>query len=191
MTVAIIPAKGFSSRIPGKNIKRFHGKPIMAYSIEAAKASGLFDSIVVSTDSEEVSEIAQLYGADVMIRGPQWCGDDIGPLDVTRHCLSLMNDVEIVCCIYATAPLMSVRDLIRGYGAVKRQGVAYAVSVGMIPFLHDAAQFFYCRTWALMERSPEFGEATVMIPIAPERDCDINTPEDWLRAERKHSALQI
>lgn len=189
MTVCIIPARGGSVRIPRKNIKMFHGKPIIAYSIETAKASGLFESIIVSTDDEEISEIAQSYGADVMIRGSKWCADDIGPLDVARHCLSLFKDVEFVCVIYATAPLLSVGDLLRGYREVKREGVAYSFSVGTDPFIHDAASFFYARSWALKERVPEFGEHTVMVAIPKERVCDINTPEDWEKAERMYAAF--
>lgn len=177
--IAIIPAKGTSTRIPNKNRKMFHGKPILAYSIETARASGLFESIIVSTDDEEISEIAQTYGADVMIRGPQWCTDDIGPLDVARHCLELMQAEEIVCVLYATAPLLSVADLVRGYNEIRRPGVAYALSVGAEPFLHDAAQYIWARSWALKERHPEFGSQTVLVPIAKERDCDINIQEDF------------
>lgn len=185
--IAIIPARGGSVRIPRKNIKMFHGKPIIAYSIETAKASGLFESVIVSTDDEEISEVAQSYGADVMIRGPQWCTDDIGPLDVARHCLSLMKPEEFVCVIYATAPLLTVADLVKGYREVKREGIAYSFSVGTDPFIHDAAQFFYARSWALKEKLPEFGEYTVMVPIPKERDCDINTPSDWEKALRMYA----
>ena len=72
MNLAIIPARGGSKRIPNKNIKEFAGKPLIAYSINAAKASGLFDKIIVSTDSEQVAEIARQYGAEVpFIRPPE------------------------------------------------------------------------------------------------------------------------
>lgn len=189
MNVAIIPAKGFSRRVPRKNVKLFHGKPMLAYSIQAAKDSRLFQSVVVSTDDEAIGEIAQQYGADVMIRGEAWGLEAIGPLDVVRHTLSLMADVHFACCIYATAPMLQVGDLVRGWRAVQRDGIAYSFSVGTTPFLHDAAQFFWARSWALRERVAEFGDNTVMIPIPPERDCDINTPEDWARCEAMYEAL--
>lgn len=189
MNVAIIPAKGFSARIPRKNIRTFHGKPILAYSIEIARQSGLFDSVVVSTDYDDVVEIAHQYGADVMKRGPAWSLETVGPLDVARHSLMLMGGVSLACVIYATAPLMSVGDLIAGYRAVQRPGISYACSVGATPFLHDAAQFFWARAWALRDRVPEFGADTVLIPVDPRRDCDINTEDDWVRAEQMYATL--
>jgi pseudaminic acid cytidylyltransferase len=187
--VAIIPAKGSSRRIPGKNLRTFHGQPILAYSIQAARASGLFSRVVVSTDDEAISEVAQTYGADVMMRGQKWCGDEVGPLDVARHTTTLMRPVEFVCVLYATAPLMSISDLILGWRAVQRPGIHYSLSVGTVPFLHDAAQFFWCRSWALQERMPEFGDSTVMIPVHPSRDCDINEPKDWDQAVIMYSML--
>lgn len=188
-TVAIIPAKGFSSRIPRKNVRLFHGKPIIAYSIDTAFNSRLFDSVLVSTDDEEIQEIAQSHGADVMRRGERWAKDDVGPLDVARHTLDLMTDVSLVCVIYATAPLMTVGSLITGHRAVTRPGAAYAFSSGSEPFLHDAAQFFWARAWALRERLPEFGDNTIMVPIPASRDCDINVESDWQRAEHMYAAL--
>lgn len=189
MTVAIIPARGGSVRIPRKNVRLFAGQPIIGYSIRAAKASGLFSRVIVSTDDHEISEIAQSVGADVMIRGERWARDDVGPLDVARHTLTLLAPCEFACVIYATAPLMAVSDLILGWRAVQRPGIHYAFSVGTVPFLHDSAQFFWCRTWALMEKTPEFGDATVLIPIPPERDCDINVESDWLKAEQMYAEL--
>lgn len=188
MNVAIIPAKGFSRRIPKKNTRLFHGEPIIAYSIKAAQQSGLFRSVIVSTDDDEIVELAMNYGADFMKRSERWSREDVGPLDVARHSLDLIADVSLVCVIYATAPLLSVGDLVRGYRTMSRPGVQYAFSSGG-PLLHDAAQFFWCRPRALRDRVPEFGDSTVMVPIAPERDCDINVEADWLRAERMYAAL--
>lgn len=188
MNIAFIAAKGHSTRIPRKNKKLFHGKPIIAYSIETAFASGLFDHVIVSTDDPEIAAIAELYGAETMHREPRWTQDDVGPLDVAWNSLKELEDVKLICCIYPTAPLMSVSDLTIGYGEVMRHGVAYSVSIGVEP-LHDAAQFFWCKPWALRDRVPEFGSYTVMIPIDPSRDCDINIPEDWSRAEELYRRL--
>lgn len=189
MNVALIPARGGSLRIPRKNVRMFRGRPIIAYSIEAARASRLFQSVVVSTDDDDIAAVAKTYGADVIRRGPEWAEESVGPLDVARHSLQDIN-ASLMCVIYATAPLMAVSDLVRGYSLVQREGVAYSFSVGCVPDLHDAAQFFWCRAWALQERVPEFGEYTAMVPIHHSRDCDINTERDWLRAELLYAALQ-
>lgn len=189
MNVALIPAKGVSTRIPGKNIRMFHGKPIIAYSIKAAIDSGLFSSVIVSTDDVQVERIAHEYGADVLRRGADWTRESVGPLDVARHSLDLISDVSLMCVIYATAPLMTTTDLIRGYREVNREGVAYSVSIGTQPFLHDAAQFFWCQPWALRERVPEFAEHTTMVPIEAGRVCDINVEADWVRAELLYAAM--
>lgn len=187
-TIAIIPAKGTSSRIPRKNVKLFHGKPIITYSIETAKKSGLFDTVIVSTDDTEISDLAVNLGADVMWRGAEWCFDNVGPLDVAWHHVQSMPDVKLVCVIYATAPLMCKEDLLRGYAALNWRNAMFACSVGNPP-LHDAAQFLWCKREALNIPLFEFGEYTVMVPIDSARDCDINTMEDWERAERMYAAL--
>lgn len=120
MNIAIIPARGGSKRIPRKNIKEFHGKPLIAYSIEAAKASGCFDKIIVSTDDQEIADVAKHYGAEVpFIRPPEISDDFATTLDVMEHavsfCIKSGLDVEYVCCIYATAPLLLPEFLIQGY----------------------------------------------------------------------------
>lgn len=181
MNVCIIPAKGNSSRIPHKNRRNFFGKPIIAYSIDTARQSRLFDSIVVSTDDMEMSEIAQSYGADVLIRPVELCKDQYGPIDVARHSIGLMSDVSKVCIVYATAPMMTMESLVRGYRALDRNGTAYSISIGVEP-LHDAAQFIWAYPWALRDRVEIFGDRTVLIQVDPATDCDINTDDDWNRA---------
>lgn len=120
MNIAIIPARGGSKRIPRKNIKLFHGKPMIAYSIEAAKASGCFDKVIVSTDDQEIAEVAKQYGADVPFLRPADIADDhTTTMDVMHHairwCESQGMAVEHVCCIYATAPFIRPADLTQGY----------------------------------------------------------------------------
>jgi pseudaminic acid cytidylyltransferase len=119
MKLAVIPARGGSKRIPRKNIKMFSNKPMIAWSIEAATASGLFDRIVVSTDDYEIAEVAKAYGAEVPFMRPSKLSDDY---TVTASVISHAIDwhqaqgviPEIVCCIYATAPFISEIDLERG-----------------------------------------------------------------------------
>src|SRR5688572_27060303 len=111
MNVAIIPARGGSTRILRKNIRMFHGKPIIAYSIAAAKESKLFGRIVVSTEDGEIGRMAEGYGATWYPRGLELTVDEVGTQEVARDVLAWLveqNDIpEYACCIYATAPLMS------------------------------------------------------------------------------------
>ena len=120
MNVALIPARGGSKRIPGKNIKFFCGKPIIAYSIETAISSELFDKVIVSTDDKEIAETAKEYGAEVPFIRPAKLSDDYsGTSEVIGHGINCIMDqgweVNSVCCIYATAPLMEKNDLIKAY----------------------------------------------------------------------------
>ena len=114
MTIALIPARGGSKRIPRKNIKNFCGKPIIAYSIEAASASKCFDRIIVSTDDEEIASIAIQYGAEVPFIRPLELADDfVSTTDVIQHAikiLALPSD-SWLCCLYGTAPFVQPEDL--------------------------------------------------------------------------------
>ncbi|MBI5558932.1 MAG: pseudaminic acid cytidylyltransferase [Deltaproteobacteria bacterium] len=120
MNVAIIPARGGSKRIPGKNIKPFAGRPIIAYSIEAALDSGLFDRVIVSTDSEEIAAVARQYGAETPFMRPAALSDDFTTTaEVVDHALRWLQEyderVRHVCCIYATAPFIRPEDLRTGH----------------------------------------------------------------------------
>ena len=119
MKIAVIPARGGSKRIPHKNIKNFNGKPIIAWSIEAAKFSCLFDHIIVSTDDIEIAEISKKYGAEVPFMRPKELSDDYtGTTEVIAHATQwALNQgwkVTGVCCILATAPFILVEDIKRG-----------------------------------------------------------------------------
>src|SRR5690606_25122531 len=108
-----------SKRIPRKNIKPFCGKPIIGWSIEAALASGCFDAVIVSTDDEEIAEIACQHGAQVPFMRPANLADDYtGTLPVVQHAIEWQQgqglDPQVVCCIYATAPFITADDLRRG-----------------------------------------------------------------------------
>ena len=119
MKIAIIPARGGSKRIPKKNIKNFCGKPMIAYSILAAKESKLFDHIVVSTDSEEIAAVAKEWGAETPFLRPAELSDDhTGTNDVVAHAIRFFasdTSLDYVCCIYATAPFVSTKSLKAGY----------------------------------------------------------------------------
>lgn len=115
-SVAIITARGGSKRIPKKNIKEFCGKPIIAYSIEAAFASGAFDEVMVSTDSEEIKAVAEQYGAKVpFMRSEATSGDFATTADVIEEVLNTYKEMgkefDSFACIYPTAPFVTAEKL--------------------------------------------------------------------------------
>lgn len=135
--VAIIPARGGSKRIPRKNIKPFFGRPMISYSIRAAQESGLFDSVVCSTDDEEIADVARSFGADIpFMRPPELANDHAGTGAVVIHALEWFAETRIsydaACCIYATAPLLDPERLKEGWE--KLQGKRFAFSVTSFPF---------------------------------------------------------
>jgi N-acylneuraminate cytidylyltransferase len=118
--LCIIPARGGSKRIPRKNIKDFLGKPIIAYSIEAAIKSELFDEVMVSTDDKEIAEVAKKYGAKVpFIRSKENADDFATTVDVLLEVISEYKqhkkEFDFCCCIYPTAPLIKIEKLKSGF----------------------------------------------------------------------------
>lgn len=137
-SIAIIPARGGSKRIPGKNIKSFCGKPIIAYSITTAKKSGLFDRIIVSTDDEQIADTAKMYGAEVPFMRPDNLSDDYATtIDVIKHAIDWLNKNDQVydaaCCIYATAPFVRIEDLKKGLELLKNTDAHFAFPVTTFP----------------------------------------------------------
>ncbi|MEM7358553.1 MAG: pseudaminic acid cytidylyltransferase [Pseudomonadota bacterium] len=134
MNVAVIPARGGSKRIPRKSIKSFHGKPIMAWSIEAAQASGLFDRVMVSTDDDEIADIAVALGAEVPFKRPAELADDYATtLQVMSHAAAFLEqqytNLEAVCCIYPAAPFIRAEEIQAGHQALFSSSWQYAFSV--------------------------------------------------------------
>ena len=122
--LAIITARGGSKRIPKKNIKEFCGKPIIAYSIEAALACKLFDEVMVSTDSEEIAEISVKYGAKVPFMRSAETSNDYADtndvlLEVLRNYKAMNKEYSEMCCIYPTAPFINAKKLIESYKLLK------------------------------------------------------------------------
>ncbi len=225
MIIAIIPARGGSKRIPRKNIKDFLGKPIIAYSIEAARSSGLFDRIMVSTDDGEIAAVARQWGAETPFLRPADLSDDhTGTAAVVKHALQWQRDnsvaADTACCIYATAPFVTAGDLRRGYEALKSSGKSYAFSVTSFAFpiqralrirngeieplfpenrdlrsqemedtYHDAAQFYWGTAEAFLNGVPIFSRHSAPVVLPRYRVQDIDTPEDWTRAELMYQAL--
>ncbi len=227
MNLAVIPARGGSKRIPRKNIKLFCGKPIIAWSIEAAKKSGCFDDIIVSTDDKEIADIAKSYGANVPFLRPSSLADDYtGTIPVIKHAIEWFvehcSTPSKVCCIYATAPFLREADLKEGYTKIRNCKADYAFAVtkypfpiqraikldieghtemfqpenfnvrsqDLIPAYHDAAQFYWGDTSAWLDEKSLFSALSLPIIIPHYRAQDIDTLDDWHRAELMFSALQ-
>lgn len=190
--IAIIPARGGSQRIPGKNWKEFHGKPIIQYSIETATKSGLFDQIVVSTDHPDIAAAAHESGAFVVWRPAAMARDDIGTQDVASGALALFKSwPKYACCIYPTAPMMKTADLFLGRQLLQQNEADhdYAMSVGAEP-LRDAGQWYWGKAEAFANRRRLISPKTLMVPIEEARVCDINTPEDWDKALEMYRVMR-
>ncbi len=224
--IAIIPARGGSKRIPRKNIKEFYGKPLIAYSIQTVLASKLFDKIIVTTDDEEIANVAKKYGAEVPFIRPKELSDDFtGTGDVIKHALSWLEaegeTFEFACTIYATAPLLQSKYLIEGYNALKDSTAINVFSATSMPFpiqrtfkvndegrcemftpehytarsqdleeaYQDAGQFY----WTKVDQTSDeimFGKDSIPIILPRHLVQDIDTLEDWQRAEIMYKVIQ-
>lgn len=131
--IAVIPARGGSKRMPRKNIREFHGKPMIAWSIDAAKSSNLFDHIIVSTDDQEIAEVAKEWGAEIPFLRPESLSDDFtGTGSVMSHAAHWMREkgwpVSAVCCIYATAPFIQADDIKQGLVELENGSWDYVIA---------------------------------------------------------------
>lgn len=224
MSVCVIPARGGSKRIPRKNIRPFHGRPMIGWSIAAARDAGVFDRIVVSTDDAEIAEVARQQGAEVpFLRPAELSGDHAATVPVIAHAvaaLGLAADAP-VCCLYATAPLVQPADLVAALDLLQ-PSVTYVMAVTTFPYpiqralrrdaqggvtmmapehmttrsqdleeaWHDAGQFYWARaeTWATA--AAVFAPGARGLPLPRHRVQDIDTPEDWARAEALFAVLR-
>lgn len=137
--VAIIPARGGSKRIPRKNIRLFAGKPMIAHSIKAAIDCKLFGKIIVSTDDNEIADIAMQHGAEVPFIRPKELADDHATTDeVIIHALNehinLDEKPDYACCIYATAPFIRTEYLIKGFHTLQESNATTAFTVTSFPY---------------------------------------------------------
>lgn len=186
--IAIIPARGGSKRIPRKNIRMFFGKPIIAYSIQAALDSKLFDEVIVSTDDDEIMGVAERYGARP-IRRLTLADEHTGTQEVMSHVLrcQMGQHYKRACCIYPTCPMMTADDILRGWHRLNIPRTVYAMSVGTEP-LHDPGMWYWGWTSSFKNREPLLELGTGIVPIDTNRVCDINTEEDWIKAEGMYAA---
>jgi pseudaminic acid cytidylyltransferase len=182
--IAIIPARGGSVRIPGKNIREFHGKPIIAYAIEAAQTSGLFRKVVVSSDDGTIMRIAHELGAEDRFREQ----DDgtKGTQEVARDVLMSYRAANMACVIYPCSPFLTANHLIDAYQhLIRNPYLHYAMSV--TDPLADAGCFYFGAAESFKARKPLLGKYTAMIPMVT---IDINTEEDFKKAEKMYEAMK-
>jgi len=227
--LAVIPARGGSKRIPRKNIRDFCGKPMIAWSIQAALESNCFDRVLVSTDDSEIADIAKAHGAEVpFVRPAELANDFAGTGPVVAHAIEWQTEwggfsPEQICCIYATAPFVRSTDLKRGLQLLESSGAAYAFSVTSFAFpiqraikitpqqrvemfapeyfnsrsqdleeaYHDAGQFYWGTARAWLTNLPIFSVDAVPVVLPRSHVQDIDTLEDWERAELMFKVLQL
>lgn len=228
--LAVIPARAGSKRIPGKNIRAFGGKPMIAWPIAAARESGLFDAVIVSTDSGEIAAVARHWGASTPFLRPAELADDLaGTRAVIAHairayaeCAGVMPD--LVCCLYATAALVRAEDLRAGHDRLLETGADFAYSVSRFPApiqralrlradgrvemiapehrgkrsqdlepaYHDAGQFYWGRAEAFLDMDRKItSPASAAVVLPSYRAPDIDTEEDWTRAEWLFEAMNL
>jgi len=225
--LCVIPARGGSKRIPRKNIKSFNGKPIIAYSIEAALKSGCFDRVIVSTDDKEIALVAKSYGAEVpFFRPTELSNDHAGTLPVIKHAIEWFEQNESalteLCCVYATAPFVSAETIKESYQQLQISQADYCFTVTSFPFpvqravkitkqhrlemfypqnfstrsqdleeaYHDAGQFYWGKAEAFKAMKPLFSKLSSPYLLPRYLVQDIDTPEDWKRAELMHKVLR-
>ena len=134
--LAIIPARGGSKRIPRKNVKLFLGKPILAYPIEAVLETGLFEEVMVSTDDEEIAEVALQYGATVPFMRSEKTANDYATLadvlhEVLNNYAQIGKSFDNMCCILATSPMLSPRDIINGFDTLLESNFSTIVPIAV------------------------------------------------------------
>lgn len=219
MNIAIIPARGGSKRIPRKNIKEFCGKPMIAYAIAAAKESELFEHVVVSTDDDEISQIARELGAETpFVRPIELANDYTATVPVIAHgieaCRVLGWRFDQVCCIYPGVPFIQIDDLKGALALLMREEVDYCFPVteypsaiqralklsgngktqpfypefeltrtqDLEPAYYDAGQFYWGKTDTWLKNTKVHSSGLGYV-IPSWRVVDIDTPDDWTRAE--------
>jgi N-acylneuraminate cytidylyltransferase len=221
MKVAVIPARGGSKRIPGKNIRDFCGQPMIAYPIRAAQAAGLFDRIIVSTDSAPIAEVARQCGAEVPFMRPPDLADDYATTDsVFLHAIETLEaasgPIDYATCIYPTAPFVQPQYLREGLDILIAHSATSAFTVttygypihralrigtaGRLEMMwpenrlvrsqdlpqayHDAGQFYWVSAPKYKHQRHLFSDDAVPIVLPNWLVHDIDTPDDWRRAEQ-------
>lgn len=225
MNIAIIPARGGSKRIPRKNIREFAGKPMIAHAISAAKQSGLFDHVIISTDDAEIARIAIEWGAETpFIRPAELADDYTATVPVIAHAIlasqALGWKIDYACCIYPGVPFIQIDDLKLAFELLQASQAAYSFPITdfssaiqralrrlpdgrTFPFYpeheltrtqdleaayHDAGQFYWGKPDAWLTNN-KIHRSGVGLPVPNWRVVDIDTSDDWARAEVLYAAF--
>jgi pseudaminic acid cytidylyltransferase len=226
VNIAVIPARGGSQRLPRKNILPFAGKPMLAWAVQVARDSGLFDEVIVSTDDDEIAAVAKAHGASVPFRRPAELSDgQTTTVPVIAHAADWLAAQGVapqsLCCIYPCVPLLQAEDLRAAHALFVERQAHYVYPVlafhsspwramrrgddGAMAFIHpeheltrtqdlptcysDAGQFYWGRTAAWQARLPMHSKGHGWVMPA-DRVVDIDTAEDWQRAEALYRALK-
>ena len=226
MRLCIIPARGGSKRIPRKNIKEFCGQAMIGYSIEAAITSQCFDKVVVSTDDQEIAEVAISFGAEVpFIRPYELANDHVATIPVVKHAIEWLDEQgqspTDVCCLYATAPFIQSQTISKALQQLQESKADYCFSVTSFAFpiqrsiritqddkvdmfypenfnarsqdleeaYHDAGQFYWGKAQAFKDELPIFSKKASPYILPRYLVQDIDTMEDWIKAEAMHRVL--
>lgn len=227
MRLCVIPARGGSKRIPRKNIKDFCGQPMIGYSINAALSSNCFDKVLVSTDDQEIADIAYQYGAEVpFLRPKELSNDHAGTIPVIKHAVEWLEQqgeqIREVCCLYATAPFVQAERIRQAYEQLLRSQAEYCFTVTSFAFpiqraiklvegnrvqmfnqsyfdtrsqdleeaYHDAGQFYWGKASAFKEQTLLFSDSSTPHILPRHLVQDIDTPEDWKRAQIMYQVLK-
>ncbi len=220
-SVAIIPARGGSKRIPRKNVRAFLGVPLIVRTLQLVQAAGVVERVVVSTDDDEVATLARDAGAEVpFTRPPELSDDHTGTRAVIQHAIGQLEAASstrlgLVCAIYATAVSVTPDDLAAARRQLLESSAAFVFTATTFPApiqralrrrpdgtcemiqpehrhtrsqdleeaYHDAGQFYWGTRDAWLSDTPTFGSHSHMHVLPRWRVQDIDTPEDWQRAE--------
>ena len=192
-TLCVIPARAGSVRIPNKNFAPFLGKPMLWRAIRLAKESKAFDRIVVSTDNICVLRFLEKEGVSWVMR--EHDDGQKGTVEVTREAAQAYKESTLfrpdyVCCLYPCTPLLLPEDLRESFIEHEIQNRWHTIAIGVDP-ISDAGAFYW-HTWGpLMRKESLYAKGHTGFHILPkERVCDINTPEDWARAEQLYEEMQ-
>lgn len=224
--IAIIPARAGSRRIPKKNIRPFAGRPMIEYAIDLARDCGLFDQVIVSTDSPEIRDHAKRAGAETPFLRPDGLSDDHTPTAaVVAHALEAVdatNKFDFACCIYPAVPFTTATDLCNGLDQVRVAGVGSVLAVAAFPApisrafkknpdssmtmiwpdhrdmrtqdlpdaFYDAGQFYWVPVRSFVRDRVLLTDTTRGVVYPPWRAHDIDTEDDWIKAERLFLSLR-